>query len=325
MIIKEVIQKNLENNATEDEQQICKGAPNCPVLSYDEIKEIQDSYLENSDDLESDLSFYQLLKDISSGSVLTTPRAKQFVETIPLYKKMTEDPVIGNVVPKIRLASPNAEVSILVPGDHRVGVVLYIAQNHDKVDLQYQYEILKLLIKLGYKHVFSEGAMKEQPPELVSQNLPAEVRAQFAALFSETNLLEQPNPVQMNILLKAKQAGAVYCVMKEGVFIHTPESYEVRTKMAEVEKTDWDQFLKLAYLTREDVATSKIMNFLKAHPGETAILIFGAGHDFQDNFANSEKKPIVIEISFPILIKKSTGKNLQELRKDIRRLFHVDR
>ena len=207
--------------------------------------------------------------------------------------------------------------SIEINGDDSIGQVLYIRQAHDfpglsardtKEITDYQWHILQELETERPLHVFLESFTEDYPPRSKFQPRPA-----LLELIRSVFPIGVPRDLdsQQRKTLLEEGAGLVYAAIHDDVSVHKTwtlkEAVENYRSLFEgtgrqalapelaMRELHWIVPLEKnepqVFAARESMATREIMDFLKQKPGAKAVLIFGAAHDFSDDFKKLEKPP----------------------------------
>ncbi|MFO1520420.1 MAG: hypothetical protein U1F57_12290 [bacterium] len=222
-----------------------------------------------------------------------------------------------------------------LPGDPRVGTVIFIRQAHySRWDLEedflrrdpqaylrhqyyteaYQWEILKFLEALQPRHVFSEGLDRNltNPNEVNHYLSTALERAEIEPLQESLvgPLPPRPQGELLEIIIH-HEAVNLYALRHPQLQWHQVmtnaeslidnlhyEAYSQCVLRNEEGCSERDEAFVMA--TRESWASRELMQFLRAHPGETAVLIYGAAHQFCDDLLRENFRPRVISVSFDV-------------------------
>jgi len=214
--------------------------------------------------------------------------------------------------------------SLALFGDRSVGELVYIRQVHHALGLdadmtreiaEYQTQIFRELESGKYQHVFLESYTEDHAPRSKFRPRPANlelIRSVFPSGFPK-----ELNAGQRKVLFE-EGGGLVYAALHDEVSVHktwTPEegqeNYEKlfqgtgRGGLAPeeaIKNLDWivqlEKNIPHVFSDREAMATREVMEFLSKHPGERAVLIFGAAHEFEDDFGRLEHPPILRTIEW---------------------------
>lgn len=164
---------------------------------------------------------------------------------------------------------------------------------------QYQQRILQTLQEYRPKHLFLEGLDEDLPPSRHSQWV-AELRQKLnEAGVQVTEEMSEADKQNLELKLVAiLGAGLVYGVLHPEVYLHRTSTADERKILdarikAELKgfKGDVNLALRSTSMThlileqQENWATRELLDFFSKNTGEEAVLIFGALHQFCDDFA----------------------------------------
>ncbi len=204
-----------------------------------------------------------------------------------------------------------------INGNDSVGRVLYIRQLHDFPGLtsqetrevvDYQLHILDELERERPNHVFLESLTEDYPPRSKFQPRPAPfqlIRNVFPA-----GVPRELSMSQRKLLLE-EGAGMIYAALRDEVFLHktwtreeAEENYrrlvqgtgrEALAPDEAVKDLGWiiqlEKNVPEVFAARETMAVREVLNLLEKDPGAKAALIFGAAHEFADDFKKQTKVP----------------------------------
>jgi len=196
-------------------------------------------------------------------------------------------------------------------GDPSLGTVFFLRNYHtpgfgmmrqdDRQDYQLfiiasQWKTLQLLEQLGAKDVFYERVSKTTTGEDFLNQLRGNPRMSPVLPVIDALKVEHSDYPPYGIGLLNVDLGAPYTyairnpeVRLQPVF--TPEEHKetLRMRVADGSQNTLD---------REAWATREISQFLKANPGKSVVLVFGAAHNFCDNFAQQNFKPRMVSAWF---------------------------
>jgi hypothetical protein len=219
----------------------------------------------------------------------------------------------------------NLKLRLDLDGDPEVGEIMFIRQSHlPDPDLStesitesklmdiglYQAEIFYLLEDLQPKHLFLEGLPVDFPPSMHNQ-LILEVQKgykDFRGMFVEGESPEERKRKSL-ILLSMLGAGLTYALNHADVFLHKTHTEEENLwlenqRQKHLEKYRGDSntqlqdtsFWEIILNKRETWVTRELTHFLRDHPGEKAVLIYGALHNFCDDFIREGLKPYILSV-----------------------------
>ena len=209
-----------------------------------------------------------------------------------------------------------------VAGEARTGTVLWLGQQHALPEgleglmpqdplqrMRYiegtqrnQFAVLQTLEHEGIAHVFMEGFSVEEIPEAVRDARGPngeplrDLFRQIPGSFEELNL-------EQRLALFNYGADQIYLMRHHNVQLHgvaVPNHRQenmahmriliARHQGGEDITADLEAFDE----SRETYAVAQLMDFFQSRPGETVALVYGADHDFADNFASVESPPRLI-------------------------------
>lgn len=176
-------------------------------------------------------------------------------------------------------------------GNPAVGTIVHLRQLHrtgaqdDEASRElgrYQYEIFRELQRQDFQDVFVETLPFPQTCPVSSPS---------------TGVLNGQNVLGYYTLGGA----AVYANTRHGVTLRptqTPEETAIMLQSAT--SLGLQELMDL----NESFAPPHVSRFLRTHPGSRAALVFGAGHDFADNFArtypNPQQRPVLISVCWRV-------------------------
>ncbi|MDL1872533.1 hypothetical protein FBR05_10030 [Deltaproteobacteria bacterium PRO3] len=204
-----------------------------------------------------------------------------------------------------------------INGNDSAGRVLYIRQMHDFPGLtsqearevaDYQRHILNELEREKPNHIFLESLAEDYPPR--SKFHPRPGPFQLIRNVFPSGIPRELNASQQKLLLEAG-AGMIYAALRDEVFLHktwTEEEAEEnyrrlykgtgREALAPEEAVkDYGWIIQLeknvpeVFDARETMAVREVMHLLEKERGAKAALIFGAAHEFADDFKKQAKVP----------------------------------
>ncbi len=195
------------------------------------------------------------------------------------------------------------------------GHVLFIRQMHkrpsfgpaqrNKVGL-YQSLILEQLEREKPQHVFIESLYKDLKAADLDPGEVALVRTIFA---KKPGLVD--NQELRQGLLYQYGAGFIYAMLHPEVQLHRTIEKEVSDHIdAAIEHNDPDTG-ELILSTREELATEQVMEFMRRHPSMRVVLIYGAAHEFKDDFKGYKNHPTLTSLSFPQLLNNFMNQQIQ--------------
>jgi len=171
--------------------------------------------------------------------------------------------------------------SVEMSGNPLVGTVQLIKQIHNVEGLsfqpkktvgEYQFEILKLLLREKPLHVFWEGMSEAE-----AKAVPLELGEPLGEIIGSKRIPEKPSDPQL-WSIASSGAAEVYRRMNPGAFLHLTETAQEREVNDRESEAFPERRREIIYDRREQQAMSKVMAYLAEHPGQTVYLIYGAGH-----------------------------------------------
>ncbi|KAB2842412.1 hypothetical protein F9K50_02085 [bacterium] len=204
-----------------------------------------------------------------------------------------------------------------INGNDSAGRVLYIRQIHDFPGLtsqetreiaDYQRHILEELEREKPNHVFLESLTEDYPPR--SKFHPRPGPFQLIRNVFPAGVPRELSMRQRKLLLE-EGAGMIYAALRDEVFLHktwtreeAEENYRRLVRGTGREALDPDEAVKdLGWIiqleknvpevfdARETMAVREVRNLLEKDPRAKAALIFGAAHEFADDFKKQAKVP----------------------------------
>lgn len=186
-------------------------------------------------------------------------------------------------------------------GNKRVGKITYIRQIHhvhgtsDRMKTligAYQFQMLKELKRLKPKFIFAEGLLEDY---IVDAKQNAHIVDMIKNRFSKRwHKRVLPSTDQMELLRKFG-AAIIYAHLDTSVVLKKTRSNEYS------QQSKYYSFKKMIY-EAEKFASKMVIDFLKKHKGKSVVLIFGAGHEFKDNFLAFN--PVLVSVHFPEFFEK---------------------
>lgn len=178
-----------------------------------------------------------------------------------------------------------------LPGNPQVGTIVHLRQLHPTLQEseagereigRYQYEIFRELQRQVFQDVFVENI----PPPL---SCPAD--RPVAEGLSGQNVLDY----------YCMGGAPLYARSRSSVTLRPTQSREEAVAIAAaVLNSSLQELMDL----NESFAPPHIFRFLRDHPGARAALVFGAGHDFADNFAQEypdpARRPVLVSICWRV-------------------------
>jgi hypothetical protein len=163
---------------------------------------------------------------------------------------------------------------------------------------RYQFEILKSFERERFLHVFAEGQTQGVGPGEFAR-LDPEAVGDARRVFRRID--ERPTDEQLNFLFSAVAgAGTVYALLHDDVTLHPGEDPETMERIKAIAKR-YDnrvgvaaadaEFARLIRPVREEFLTRQVMSFLREHPGERCAILYGASHEFSDDFGAQGAPP----------------------------------
>jgi len=211
------------------------------------------------------------------------------------------------------------KVKVELEGDPKLGTVLFIRQVHlppnFKEDLDflvlignYQLEILRLLEQLRPQHVFTEDSDYTFSPEDLHHgdyrinDFDLKRRLQMRKLFGR-RIPRDPDP-RLLMGTAVARAQLVYAMRHEDVYLRraaAPEEAHLWDDCRRLgpEASD-SEFSEVCLYRRERVMVREISEFLRKHPGERVALVYGAAHNFADDFKKAGFQPRIISVWWDI-------------------------
>lgn len=196
-------------------------------------------------------------------------------------------------------------------GNPNFGTVVFLRQNHDRPELndrirvpigRFQAAILLYLMAHNAEHVFDEGLTRDVLGFVPSNPIPPHeglerARNQFMQRLLAGNIADS------SFALQAQDgASSIYALLFNDIQLHrTAEPWEEAYYRRIIDNHDLPAALRNHYRmrVREKAAASQVLAFLRAHPGEVAYLVYGARHEFADNFWDPFFNPRLISVTFP--------------------------
>ncbi|MDL1872490.1 hypothetical protein FBR05_09805 [Deltaproteobacteria bacterium PRO3] len=222
--------------------------------------------------------------------------------------------------------NPEIRLRIDMAGDPAVGTVYHIRQFHlpppflsdenptlDTYETigAYHKEMLGALEGLKQRHIFVEGLAFDIPANIPREQMMDLLRRNFP---EAVGYLEKQDPVETRhqkdtILTALIGADFLYAFHHPEVTLHKTltlsEAEFTLRKVDEIKKRHGGnlrlvaqdpEFLDLALDRREDWATREMIQFLKEHPGESLVLVYGGAHRFCDDFVSAGLAPRMISV-----------------------------
>jgi len=235
-------------------------------------------------------------------------------------------------------------------GDRKLGEVLFLRQFHRlhssvqlteaqtealrKITGLYQLHILRELEEGKIKYVFVEDNPTLNSPggkrlgDLYEADI-NQLRGIVDRFFPE-QLSERFDKGQLHVATMYPHGDQLYFVRNPGVFLHptlTPQelkNFDRIIAQGLEQAKDLEELIqkdpairKSLVEGREKVATREMINFLKKHPQERIAIIYGAAHDFSDDFLAQGFKPRLVSVwwDWPSS-EKFFGKTVTEIAHD---------
>jgi hypothetical protein len=211
----------------------------------------------------------------------------------------------------------NLSLRLDLDGDPRVGKLLFIRNARLPPDVEdikkissasilavgrYQEEVFKLLNQLKPQHLFVDGLVSDIPPGSRDplKELFSDLLKKIQQHYSE-NDNPQVKEERNLIMLAFLGASYTYAMLHPEIYLHKTETneeyvefvkkYQELTGM-DIQSIEGDEnFIRLLKVQSEKWVTQELVEFYRAHPGESAALIYRAGFNFCDDFVRSGVKP----------------------------------
>lgn len=157
-----------------------------------------------------------------------------------------------------------------------------------------QWEALQLLEQLGAKNVFYERvSISTTGPEYTE-----ELRSQDPRILPIVDTLrsagrEMPD-YGLGIFNVDIGAPYSYALRNPEVHLHPVFTPEEQLQSIGIMKSGDEKARNKDFFDREAWATRNIMKYLQAHPGESIVVVFGAIHNFCDDFIKADFKPRIV-------------------------------
>lgn len=226
-------------------------------------------------------------------------------------------------------ADPDAVLTVSVSGDQDLGTILFIRDYHwpqspddqqvvgDEVKMMvftYRLKELRTLLQLQAKHVFVENTFESWTVEQVRRQrkqlddngtLEGLREALFSGSLNGPPTAEQMRvlsvgPIQLLYALVASGDVALYGTTSSDGQARN-EAMVAKSRRHEVSEEELTQYNAVV----EAEAVERVMHVIRAHPGERSALIFGASHQFRDDFVALPYSPTMLTLHFEAL-----GKNI---------------
>lgn len=203
-------------------------------------------------------------------------------------------------------------------GNAKNGIVIFVRQKHGDGDLTgpnvdpidfvtalYQHRILRFLFDRNAMHVFHEGIVFDMPPQ---DPLKKDISFQKALHTKFPPGWEDPRNLtkaQVSMFLDLG-AAAIYPLLFKPAFLHRTEmktTEEVRQlhdkfKAGRSAPSLIKEIFKESCHVREKLSTKAVMDFLRQNRGSEAVLVYGANHQFKDDFSLGPNTPVLVSIDF---------------------------
>lgn len=179
----------------------------------------------------------------------------------------------------------------------------------------YQAGILDVLVQVQPQHLFLEGATTTFAPEASQRHMEG-LRAEWEAAATHPiygpfmSRVDPRNPEGQLMMLALFGAGSVYAATFEGVTVHQTTSRDDVVQDGELmdfygekhgsaaQAMNDPEFIAPWMDGMEDRATRSVIEFLTDNPGEKIVLVFGAAHNFCDDFVRYNFIPKMDSIWF---------------------------
>lgn len=202
-------------------------------------------------------------------------------------------------------------------GDPRLGQVIFLRQIHyvegmERRDLvnsgiyqQQIYQELEALHARGIRHIFGEGAydryvINREERGQVLQRLPrglgsislSDSQYTFLSWFSAYRVFQVfHDDSSLHSVTSREEAERLHSETLERVRVGYERGlteHEVASGLEDLDERS------------EDSAVFRIIEFLRTHPTETVVLVFGMSHDFRDNFERAAFRPQIRSVWWQI-------------------------
>jgi len=216
----------------------------------------------------------------------------------------------------------NRYEKVEVRGNPNKGEVVYFRQIHEtgksvpRVDVTVgmcQYQIWEELQAGKFKHVFVEGFPEDMEPGDPRRTGEEGWSLMVKVMFPE-GMPKTPSLPQLFALAKLG-APFIYAYFNPDVTLHRTQYKNEDTSQrddllaAEFEAHpdmdpkhfDFSNLIHKFDAARETSAAREIMNYLKDNPGAKVVLVYGARHQFNDDFEKEKTPPVVVSVSFPFI------------------------
>lgn len=196
-------------------------------------------------------------------------------------------------------------------GNPNFGTVIFLRQTHDRPELndrirvavgRFQVAMLFYLMERNAQHVFDEGSTQDMLAYIPTTPWP-----EHQGLERARNLLVQRllsgNIANSSLSLHASDGAAgVYGLLFNDVSFHrSVEPWEEDYYRRITHNPSLPKHLRDYYRmqVRERAAARQIITFFREQPGEVVYLIYGARHEFADDFSDPFFNPRLISVTFP--------------------------